>query len=79
MTRTTRISAIILITVIVGVVIALMWQTTRGPSFRPDDYDTLADCVANIPEAWMRGSTERSSAEASCGYADQRRRKRQQQ
>ena len=78
MTNTTRISAIILVAVIVGMVVALMMQTARAPSFRPDDYNTLAECVANIPQEWKRGSTERESAETSCGYADQRRREREQ-
>lgn len=55
-----------LVALIVGVVAALMAETSRNPSFRAEDYDSLEACLANIPSEWASGGVERTGAETAC-------------
>jgi hypothetical protein len=61
------------------VVIALMVgrEALGGTTFRAAEYDTFADCVANIPREWLQGSLERGRAEAACAHEEHERRRQQ--
>lgn len=68
MNRGTLITAVVLGLILLGITVALLIETNRGPSFRAQDYDTLEECLANIPVEWRPGSMQREGAEASCRY-----------
>jgi hypothetical protein len=54
--------------VVLGLIILLFLEATRGPMFRAEEYDSYDECIANIPIEWRRGSVEHMGAEAACGY-----------
>lgn len=68
MNRGTLITALVLGLIIVGITVALLIETNRGPTFRAEDYDTLQECLANIPAEWRQGSLQRDGAEDACRY-----------
>lgn len=68
MNRGTWVTALVLGLIIVGITVALLLEANQGPSFRAEDYDTLEECVANIPAEWRPGSMQRDGAEEACRY-----------
>lgn len=72
--KTTRITAIFLVIVVVGLVALLVHEAASGPMFRAEDYDSYAECMENIPREWLPNSLERQSAETACMFVHQRRR-----
>ena len=68
MNRGTLITAVVLGLTIVGITVALLIETNRGPSFRAEEHDTLQECLANIPAEWRPGSMQRDGAEEACRY-----------
>ena len=73
MNRSTWITALVLGLTIIGITVALLIETNRGPSFRAEDYDSYQECVANIPAQWAPGSLQRDGAEEACMYVHGRR------
>lgn len=73
MNRTTLITAVLLILIIVGVIALLFQEAASGPTFRAEDYDSHAECIQNIPREWRPNSLERQGAETACAYVHQRR------
>jgi hypothetical protein len=63
-----RFAMLFIAATVVVILTALIVQTTRGPTFRAADHDSMADCVANIPREWRPGSLEYDGAEAACYY-----------
>lgn len=68
MNRGTWITALVLGLIIVGITIALLVEANRGPSFRPEDFNSLQECLANIPVEWGPGTMQRDGAEEACRY-----------
>lgn len=68
MNRGTLITALVLGLTIVGITVALLMEANRGPSFRPQDYGSLQECLANIPAEWAPGSLQRDGAAEACHY-----------
>lgn len=70
-------STIVTLIVLAGALVLAGVAVTRwglgGPTFRAADYDTLQECMANIPREWGPGSLERTRAEAACEYEARRR------
>lgn len=56
----------VFIVLIIGIVAALMVETSRNASFRAEDYDSLEACMDNIPAEWDSGGVERMGAETAC-------------
>jgi hypothetical protein len=72
--KTTRLTAIFLVVVVAGLVALLVREAASGPTFRAQDHDSYAECMANIPREWLPNSLERQSAETACMFVHQRRR-----
>ncbi len=72
MNRGALITALVLGLTIIGITVALLMEANRGPSFRADDYDSLEECLANIPVEWRPGSMQRDGAEEACRYVHSR-------
>lgn len=70
-----KLTAVLLLLVIVLVIVALVRFTASGPRFRAADYDNIADCMASIPGAWRPGTIERERAERACQHEEQQRRR----
>ena len=70
-----RLTAVLLLLVIVLVIVALVRFTAGGPRFRAADYDNIADCMTSIPDAWRPGTIERERAERACQHQEQQRRR----
>ena len=68
MNRGALITVVVLGLVVVGITVALLMETNRGPTFRAEDYDTLQECLANIPVEWAPGSMQRAGAATACRY-----------
>lgn len=68
MNRGTWITALVLGLTIVGITIALLVEANRGPSFRPEDFNSLQECLVNIPVEWGPGTMQRDGAEDACRY-----------
>lgn len=68
MNRSAWITALVLGLTIIGITVALLIETNRGPSFRAEDYDSLQECIASIPAEWAPGSMHRDGAEEACRY-----------
>lgn len=68
MNRSTLITAVVLGLTIIAITVALLIEANRGPSFRAADYDSLQECLSNIPAEWAPGSMQRDGAEDSCRY-----------
>jgi hypothetical protein len=66
--RSTLITGIVLVAVVIAIVVALFMEAAAGPTFRAEDYGSLQECVANIPVEWGRGTLQRDGAEQSCMY-----------
>ena len=73
MNRGTLITAVVLALTIIGITVALLIEANRGPSFRPEDYPGLQECLANIPAEWAPGSMQREGAADACRYVHGRR------
>jgi len=68
-----KLTAVLLVLVIVLIVVALIRTAASEPSFRAADYPTYDECMSAIPAAWGGGSLERDRAERAClHYAQQR-------
>jgi hypothetical protein len=63
-----RITVGVLLLVVVGVVVMLFLEAASGPTFRAEDYDTYAECMAGIPREWLPNSLERQGAETACMF-----------
>lgn len=74
MRRSTWVTAAVLVVMVVAIVAALLVEAGSGPSFRPEDHGSYAECVREIPREWAPGSIQRSGAEDACRYVHQRRR-----
>lgn len=68
MHRGAWVTALVLGLIVVGITAALLIEAGRGPSFRAEDYDSLQECLANIPAEWAPGSMNRDGAEQACRY-----------
>lgn len=68
MHRGAWVTALVLGLIVVGITAALLVEASRGPSFRAEDYDSLQECLANIPAEWAPGSMNRDGAEQACRY-----------
>ena len=68
MNRGALITVVVLGLVVVGITVALLMEANRGPTFRAEDYDTLQECLANIPVEWAPGSMQRDGAATACRY-----------
>jgi hypothetical protein len=64
----TWVTIVVLGAAVLGLIVLLVREATRGPMFRAEDHASYADCIANIPPEWQRGSVEYMGAEAACGY-----------
>jgi hypothetical protein len=73
--KTTRVTAVFLVAVVLGVVVLLVREAASGPTFRAEDHDTFAECMANIPREWLPNSLERQGAETACMFVHQRGRR----
>jgi hypothetical protein len=73
--KTTRITALFLVVVVVGLVALLVREAASGPTFRAEDHDSFAECMANIPREWLPNSLERQGAETACMFVHQRGRR----
>lgn len=72
MNRSTWITALVLGLTIIGITVALLIETNQGPSFRAEDYESLEECMANIPAEWGPDTMQRDGAEESCRYVHDR-------
>lgn len=70
-----KLTAALLLLVIVLVLVALFRFTAAGPRFRAADYPTLAECMRAIPQEWGPGSLERERSERACHHEEQQRRR----
>lgn len=68
MKKVTKLSLLVLLLAIGGTMLALVRETSEGPSFRAADYTSLEECLRNIPAAWLDGSVERTGAETACRH-----------
>ncbi len=68
MNRGAVLTAVFLGLTIVAITVALLMEANQGPTFRAEDYDTLQECLANIPGEWGPGSMQRDGAEQACRY-----------
>lgn len=64
----TRFTLAFLGVVVAVILVALIRETSSGPTFRAADHADMAECVENIPREWRRGSLEYDGAEAACYY-----------
>jgi quinol-cytochrome oxidoreductase complex cytochrome b subunit len=65
-----------LLLVVGGVMATLLYQTSQGPTFRAEAYDSWEECMKNIPEEWAPGTLARTGAESACSYTHERGRPR---
>jgi hypothetical protein len=72
----TKISVAFLSVALVVVAVLVAREALGGPTFRASDYETMEDCMRNIPREWLLGSLERGRAEAACAHEAQQRRQR---
>lgn len=68
MKRSTLITAVVLIGTLIGIIVALFLEASAGPTFRAEDYESVQECVRNIPAEWGPGSLQRDGAEQACMY-----------
>lgn len=68
MKRATKVTLLVLVLAIGGIVAALVRETSAGPSFRAADFTSLEECLRQIPESWLEGSIERTGAETACRH-----------
>ena len=73
MERTTRMTAAALVGTVLIVILALLLEAASGPTFRPEDYGSYQECLANIPTEWAPGSLQREGAQDACLFVHQRR------
>lgn len=74
MSRNTWITAVALAVIVLAIVVALFMETSTGPSFRPEDYDSYDECIRNIPAEWGPGTLSRDGAEEACFFVHRRNR-----
>lgn len=74
MSRSTWITAAVLGIIVLVIMAALFMEASSGPTFRPEDYASYAECMRNIPSEWSPGSLQRSGAEDACMYVHRRAR-----
>lgn len=72
--RTSQITAVFLVAVVVGLIALLYREAVSGPTFRAEDFDTYAECIRSIPPEWLPNSLERQGAETACLFVHERRR-----
>ena len=72
MSRSSWITAAVLVATIVIIVIALLMEASSGPTFRAEDHANYQECIRNIPAEWGPGSLQRSGAEDACMYVHRR-------
>lgn len=68
MQRGAWVTALVLGLIVIGITVALLIEASRGPSFRAEDYESLQECLANIPAEWAPGSMNRDGAEQACRF-----------
>lgn len=68
MKMVTKLSLLVLFLAIGGILVALVRETSEGPSFRAAEYTSLEECLRHIPAAWLDGSIERTGAETACRH-----------
>ncbi|HSJ24896.1 MAG TPA: hypothetical protein VK929_09525 [Longimicrobiales bacterium] len=73
MKTSTKVTLVVLVGTLVLAAVAVTRWGLGGTTFRAADYDTLQECMANIPMEWGPGSLERTRAEQACHYEAQRR------
>lgn len=71
-----RMTAVLLVLVVVLIIVALIRATADAPIFRAADHATYRECMAAIPAAWSTNSLEREGAERACAHQEQQRRGR---
>jgi hypothetical protein len=64
----TKITAVLLVLMVVGLIAALFHEAASGPTFRAEDHDNYGECMRNIPREWLPNSLERQGAEAACAF-----------
>lgn len=74
MSRNTWVTAAALAVVIIAVMVALLVETSAGPSFRAEDHASYDECIRNIPPEWAPGSLARDGAEEACFFVHRRNR-----
>ena len=74
MSRTTLITGIVLVLMVVVIVAALFMEAASGPTFRAEDHPDLQACMRAIPAEWGPGSLQRDGAEQACMYVHGRSR-----
>lgn len=68
MKRSRLITALVLGLTLIAITVALLVEVNRGPTFRPEDYSSLGECLRGIPSEWAPGSMQRDGAEQACRY-----------
>jgi hypothetical protein len=68
MKRATKLTLLVLALVTIGIMAALMREAAENPAFRAADYESLGECLRNIPAEWLDGSIERTGAETACRH-----------
>lgn len=68
MKMVTKLTLLVLLLAIGGIILSLVRETSAGPSFRAADYGSLEECLRNIPADWLDGSVERIGAETACRH-----------
>lgn len=68
MKRATKLTLLVLALATIGIMAALLRETTTNPTFRAADHGSLAECLQQIPSDWLDGSIERTGAETACRH-----------
>ncbi len=68
MKRATKLTLLVLALATIGIMAALMREAAENPVFRAADYESLGECLQNIPAEWLDGSIERTGAETACRH-----------
>jgi hypothetical protein len=71
--KSSRISLAVLTAALVFVAVLVVREGLSGVTFRAGDYDSIQECLANIPREWLPGSMEHTRSEQACHYEARRR------
>jgi hypothetical protein len=74
MKTSTKVTLVVLVGALILAGVAVTRYGLGGATFRAADYDTIQECMANIPREWGLGSLERTRAEAACEHEARQRR-----